>query len=56
LNHDIAQALAQPDVRAFFASIGAEPGNMSPNKFDRFFQKATDRLGRLMSTLGLKNE
>jgi tripartite-type tricarboxylate transporter receptor subunit TctC len=56
LNHDIAQALAQPDVRAFFTTIGAEPGNMSPDEFDAFFRKETDRLGKLVSTLGLKNE
>jgi tripartite-type tricarboxylate transporter receptor subunit TctC len=56
LNHDIAQALAQPDVRAFFTTIGAEPRNLSPDEFDGFFRKETDRLGKLVSTLGLKNE
>jgi tripartite-type tricarboxylate transporter receptor subunit TctC len=56
LSHDIAQALAQPDVRAFFTTIGAEPRNMSPDELDGFFRKETDRLGKLVSTLGLKNE
>jgi len=56
LNHDIAQALAQPDVRAFFTTIGAEPRSMSPDEFDGFFRKETDRLGKLVGTLGLKNE
>ena len=56
LHHDIAQALAQPDVRAFFTTIGAEPGNLSPDEFDGFFRKETDRLGKLVGTLGLKNE
>ena len=56
LNHDIAQALAQSDVRAFFTAIGAEPQNMSPDEFDDFFRKETDKLGKLVSTLGLKNE
>src|SRR5215470_13586833 len=56
LNHDIAQALAQPDVRAFFATIGAEPRSMSPDEFDGFFRKETDRLGKLVGTLGVKNE
>jgi tripartite-type tricarboxylate transporter receptor subunit TctC len=56
LNHEIAQALAQPDVRAFYVTIGAEPGNLSPDDFERFFRTETDRLGKLVSTLGLKNE
>ena len=56
LHHDIAQALAQPDVRAFFTTIGAEPGNLSPDEFDGFFRKETDRLGKLVNTLGVKNE
>jgi tripartite-type tricarboxylate transporter receptor subunit TctC len=56
LNHVIVQALAQPDVRAFFATIGAEPGNMSPGEFDGFFRNETDRLGKLVRSLGLKNE
>jgi tripartite-type tricarboxylate transporter receptor subunit TctC len=56
LHHDIAQALAQPDVRAFFTTIGAEPGNLSPDEFDVFFRKETDRLGKLVNTLGVKNE
>jgi tripartite-type tricarboxylate transporter receptor subunit TctC len=56
LNRDIAHALAQPDVRDFFTTIGAEPGNMSPDEFDDFFRKETDRLGKLVSTLGLKIE
>src|SRR5262249_52858752 len=56
LNHDIAQALAQPDVRAFFTAIGAEPRNMSPDEGDAFFRTETDRLGKLVSTLGLKND
>lgn len=56
LNHDITQALAQPDVRDFFTTIGAEPGKMSPDEFDVFFRKETDRLGKLVSTLGLKHE
>jgi len=56
LHSDIAQALAQPDVRAFYITIGAEPGNMSPDEFDRFFRTETDRLGKLVSTLGLKSE
>jgi tripartite-type tricarboxylate transporter receptor subunit TctC len=56
LHHDIAQALAQPDVRAFLTSIGAEPRTMSPDAFDGFFRQETDRLGKLVSTLGLKNE
>jgi tripartite-type tricarboxylate transporter receptor subunit TctC len=56
LNHDIAQALAQPDVRAFYRTIGAEPGTMSPDEFDGFFRKETGRLGKLVGTLGLKVE
>jgi tripartite-type tricarboxylate transporter receptor subunit TctC len=56
LNHDIAQALAQPDVRTFYTTIGAEARHMSPDELDGFFRKETDRLGKLVSTLGLKNE
>jgi tripartite-type tricarboxylate transporter receptor subunit TctC len=56
LNRDILQALAEADVRAFFATIGAEPRNMSADAVDGFFRNETDRLGKLVSTLGLKNE
>jgi len=56
LNNDIAQALDQPDVRAFFTTIGAEPQNMSAQESDAFFRKETDRLGKLVTDLGLKNE
>jgi tripartite-type tricarboxylate transporter receptor subunit TctC len=56
INHDVVQALDEPDVRTFFASIGAEPGSMSPGEYDAFFKKETQRLGKLVSTLGLKTE
>lgn len=56
LNNDVAQALGQPDVRAFFATIGAEPQNMSADESDAFFRMETDRLAKLVGTLGLKNE
>jgi tripartite-type tricarboxylate transporter receptor subunit TctC len=56
LNHDIARALAQPDVRAFLATIGAEPRTMSPDEVDGFYRNEIDRLGKLVATLGLKNE
>jgi tripartite-type tricarboxylate transporter receptor subunit TctC len=56
LNRDITQALAQSDVRAFFATIGAEARTISPDAFDGFFRNETDRLGKLVGTLGLKNE
>jgi len=56
LSRDIAQALAQDDVRAFFTTIGAEPRAMAPDAVDGFFRNETDRLGKLVATLGLKNE
>jgi tripartite-type tricarboxylate transporter receptor subunit TctC len=56
LNHDIVQALTQPDVRAFYTTIGAEPGKMSPDEFDGFFRRETGRLGKLVAALGLKVE
>jgi tripartite-type tricarboxylate transporter receptor subunit TctC len=56
LNREISQALAQPDVRAFFTNMGAEPGHLSADAFDDFFRKETERLGELVSKLGLKNE
>jgi tripartite-type tricarboxylate transporter receptor subunit TctC len=56
LNRDIARALAEPDVRAFLTTIGAEPRTMSPDEVDGFFRNETERLGKLVATLGLKNE
>jgi len=56
LSRDIAQALAQDDVRAFFTTIGAEQRALSPDAVDGFFRTETDRLGKLVASLGLKNE
>jgi tripartite-type tricarboxylate transporter receptor subunit TctC len=56
LHHDIAQALAEADVRAFFTTIGAEPRSISPDAVDAFFRSEADRLGKLVGTLALKNE
>jgi tripartite-type tricarboxylate transporter receptor subunit TctC len=55
VNRAVIRALDEPDVRAFFNMLGAEPGNLTPEEYDAFFRTEVDRLGKVVSVLGLKN-
>jgi len=54
LNQEIIRAMAAPEVRASFTSVGAEPGATSPAEFNTFFRNEMDRIGKLVVSLGLK--
>lgn len=56
LNQGIVKALAVPEVRAKFASLGAEPVGNTSEEFSAFFQNEMDKLGKLIASLGLKAE
>jgi tripartite-type tricarboxylate transporter receptor subunit TctC len=43
-------------VQDFFKKMGADPGKMKADEFDSFFRKETDRLGKLVSSLGFKSQ
>jgi tripartite-type tricarboxylate transporter receptor subunit TctC len=56
LNQELVKALASPEVRAKFASLGAEAVGNSPEEFSAFFRSEMDKLGKLVQSLGLKAE
>jgi tripartite-type tricarboxylate transporter receptor subunit TctC len=56
LNKGIVQALAAPEVRAKFATLGAEPVGNTPEEFAALFRNEMDRLGKLVDSLGMKKE
>lgn len=54
LNQEIIRALNEPDVRALFNDLGAEPGNQSVDEMAAFFRDETTRLTTLVGSLGFK--
>jgi tripartite-type tricarboxylate transporter receptor subunit TctC len=54
LNTEINRAVQEPEVREFFARMGAEPQGRSLDEFAAFFTKETKKLKELVGSLGLK--
>jgi tripartite-type tricarboxylate transporter receptor subunit TctC len=49
LAKDIAQSLAEPDLREWFVEHGAEPMSSTQPEFARFMLSERDRAARIMS-------
>ena len=54
LAKDVARVLAAPDVRAQFATLGAEPMSMTSAEFTRFVRSETEAAARIMKAAGIK--
>jgi tripartite-type tricarboxylate transporter receptor subunit TctC len=51
---DVRRALAEPDMRARFANLGAEPMDMTPAQFSRFVQSEIEDSARIGKAAGIK--
>ena len=56
LSREIAQALAQPDVKERLATLGVVGAPTSPDEFAAFMRKETASLARLVKLTGVKAE
>ncbi len=56
LSREIAQALAQPDVKERLVSLGVISAPSSPEEFGTFMRKETASLARLVKLTGVKSE
>lgn len=56
LNAAVADALAAPDVRERFATLGAEPGRGSPAEVAAFLGGEIKRMAKVARDAGMKAE
>jgi tripartite-type tricarboxylate transporter receptor subunit TctC len=56
LHADIARIAATEEARAWFASLGAEPGIQSPEEFTAFIRAEHAKFGTLVREAGIKAE
>ena len=54
LQAEVAKALAEPDVKEFLASQGAEPGGMTSEAFAQLMQEETDRWREVAARAGFE--
>lgn len=54
VNHEIANALKQPDVQERLLAVGAEAAHTSPADFGAFLQRETVRWTRVLKEAGIK--
>ena len=54
INHDVREALRDPDVAARLQSIGAEPMPMSPAEFDRFVRAEMEDAASVVKAGGIR--
>ncbi len=54
LNAEIIKALRQPDVAEKLATLGSEPGGMTPQEFGRFIQDEAAKWKKLVVSTGAK--
>jgi len=54
IQHDIARAMAFPDVREKLLGMGAEIGGGSPESFRTMFEKDYARMGEVVKSIGIK--
>ena len=56
LNTEVANALCEPDARARFYSIGAEPMSNTPEEFGAFIQGEMTKWAKVVKVAGIKVE
>jgi tripartite-type tricarboxylate transporter receptor subunit TctC len=56
LNEAISISLADDQMKARLADLGAEPMPMSPTEFGQFFASETEKSGKVIKLLGIKPE
>ena len=56
LNDSAAKAVASPDVRERFTSVGLDAYSSSPREFAELVRGDVERLGKMMAAAGIKGE
>jgi tripartite-type tricarboxylate transporter receptor subunit TctC len=56
LNEAAARAVASPEVRERFTSVGADAYSVSPREFAEMVRADVERLGKMMAAAGIKGE
>jgi tripartite-type tricarboxylate transporter receptor subunit TctC len=56
LNDTAAKAVASPDVRERFTSVGLDAYSTSPREFAEMVRGDVERLGKMMAAAGIKAE
>jgi tripartite-type tricarboxylate transporter receptor subunit TctC len=56
LNEAAARAVASPEVRERFTSVGADAYSVSPGEFAEMVRADVERLGKMMAAAGIKGE
>lgn len=56
LSHEVAAALAQPDIKQRLAELGVEPAPSSPAEFGAFIRKQSVSLANMVRVTGVKAE
>ncbi|MFD1109034.1 Bug family tripartite tricarboxylate transporter substrate binding protein [Pseudoroseomonas ludipueritiae] len=56
LHQEAARALAAPDMKAFIAELGSEPGGIAPADFTRLIQEETTRWRDVAATGGIEKQ
>lgn len=56
LNREVVKALTEAEVRSTLVAMGAEPVGNSPAELGAFYLSEMDRLGKLVTALGVKAE
>ena len=56
LNETVAKAVATPEVRERFTSVGADAFTTTPQQFAELVRGDVERLGRMMAAAGIKGE
>jgi tripartite-type tricarboxylate transporter receptor subunit TctC len=53
LNHEVQQAVQDPQVSARLLELGAEPASSTPEAFDKFFRNEVAKWARVVQTAGI---
>ena len=56
LNTEVANALREPDARAWLYSIGAEPMSNTPEEFAGFIQSEMAKWAKVVKVAGIRVE
>jgi tripartite-type tricarboxylate transporter receptor subunit TctC len=54
LHAEVQKAIAQPDLKERYVSLGAEPGSFAPAQMDSFLKDEFESAGRIAKAAGLK--
>jgi tripartite-type tricarboxylate transporter receptor subunit TctC len=56
IQSDVRRALASPDIRERFASLGGEPASSTPEEFTRFLRAENEKYAKIIREAGIRAE